>query len=159
MLRVKLLDPGAKAPVCANPGEDLGYDLFALEGVALRPGEVTRVRTGIAVEFDVRMPVPSKLQPGSFVAQRVPYGFLIRDRSSMAANGITVSGGVIDAGYRGEVVVLLTFNPKEGMRYILAGEKIAQMFPVAVVTRNGVEVVDELGEGQRGEAGFGSTGK
>jgi dUTP pyrophosphatase len=50
MLRVKLLDPAAKAPVVAHPGEDLGYDLFALESVLLAPRSHAKVRTGIAVE-------------------------------------------------------------------------------------------------------------
>ena len=50
MLRVKLLEAGARTPVVAHPGEDLGYDVFALEGAGLGPRETVRVRTGIAVE-------------------------------------------------------------------------------------------------------------
>ena len=50
MLRVKRLDHGARLPSVAHPGEDLGYDLFALQDVALIPGSVVKVRTGIAVE-------------------------------------------------------------------------------------------------------------
>jgi len=57
MLRVKLLETGARAPVVAHPGEDLGYDLFALEGVALGPRATVKVRTGIAVE--ARNPKPA----------------------------------------------------------------------------------------------------
>src|ERR1019366_4388361 len=95
MLRVKLLDPAARAPVVAHPGEDLGYDLFALEGVALAPRLTVRVRTGIAVE--ARHP-----------ATGVPLGLLVRDRSSMAARGVATTAGVIDAGYRGEILILLT---------------------------------------------------
>ena len=74
MLRVKLLDPAAKAPVVAHPGEDLGYDLFALEAVLLAPRSQARVRTGIAVE--ARHPITGE-----------PLGLLVRDRSSMAARG------------------------------------------------------------------------
>ena len=50
MLRVKLLEAGARAPEVAHPGEDLGYDLFALEATALDPRATKRVRTGVAVE-------------------------------------------------------------------------------------------------------------
>ena len=50
MLRVKLLQAGARAPVVAHPGEDLGYDLFALEGVVLAQRSTIKVRTGISVE-------------------------------------------------------------------------------------------------------------
>ena len=58
MLRVKLLDPGARLPVVAHPGEDLGYDVFGLESLTLAARQTTRLRTGIAVEarhpaFDV----------------------------------------------------------------------------------------------------------
>ena len=50
MLRVKLLEASARLPVVAHPGEDLGYDVFALEGVRLEPAQTVKVRTGIAVE-------------------------------------------------------------------------------------------------------------
>ena len=50
MLRVKLLETGARPPVVAHPGEDLGYDLFALEAVGLASRTTVKVRTGIAVE-------------------------------------------------------------------------------------------------------------
>jgi len=50
MLRVKLLEAGARLPVVAHPGEDLGYDLFALEGAVLAPRATVKVRTGISVE-------------------------------------------------------------------------------------------------------------
>lgn len=50
MLRVKLLEPEARLPVVAHPGEDLGYDIFLLEGVSLAARATARLRTGIAVE-------------------------------------------------------------------------------------------------------------
>ena len=120
MLRVKLLEAGARLPVVAHPGEDLGYDLFALEGVVLEPRATVRVRTGIAVE--ARHP-----ETGA------PLGLLVRDRSSMAARGIATTAGVIDAGYRGEILVLMT-NLGETAVELKAGEKIAQMIPVPVLT-------------------------
>jgi dUTP pyrophosphatase len=95
MLRVKLLEKGARMPVVAHPGEDLGYDLFALDALVLEPHATVRIRTGIAVE--ARHP-----ETGAAL------GLLVRDRSSMAARGLATTGGVIDAGYRGEILVLMT---------------------------------------------------
>ncbi len=144
MLRVKLLEAGARAPVVAHPGEDLGYDLFALEGVALAPRTTVKVRTGICVE--ARHP-----QAG------VPLGLLVRDRSSMAARGIATTAGVIDSGYRGEILVLMT-NLGDTAVELKAGEKIAQMIPVPVLTGL-VQEVDTLEVSARAEKGFGSSGR
>jgi dUTP pyrophosphatase len=144
MLRVKLLEQGARLPVVAHPGEDLGYDLFALEAIVLGPRATVRVRTGIAVE--ARHP-----ETGA------PLGLLVRDRSSMAARGITTTGGVIDAGYRGEILVLMT-NLGEAAVELKAGEKIAQMIPVPVLTGDVFEVGD-LEDSARAGKGFGSSGR
>jgi dUTP pyrophosphatase len=143
MLRVKLLDPAAKAPVVAHPGEDLGYDLFSLEAAVLAPRSTVRVRTGIAVQ-------------ASHPATGVPLGLLVRDRSSMAAKGIATTAGVIDAGYRGEILILMT-NLGDAPLEIKAGEKIAQMIPVPVLT-SPVETVETLEDSARAEKGFGSSG-
>src|SRR4051794_7727389 len=110
MLRVQLLDPAARIPVVAHPGEDLGYDVFSLHAVTLVPHEPVKVRTGIAVE--ARHPETNSA-----------LGLLVRDRSSMASRGIATTGGVIDAGYRGEILIVmvnLTSVPIE----IAAGDKI-----------------------------------
>ena len=131
-------------PVVAHPGEDLGYDLFALEAAVLAPHATVRVRTGIAVEAR---------HPGT----GVPLGLLVRDRSSMAARGIATTAGVIDAGYRGEILVLMT-NLGEVAVELNAGEKIAQMIPMPVLTGK-VEVVERLEVSDRAEKGFGSSGR
>jgi len=144
MLRVKMLEDGARVPVVAHPGEDLGYDLFALEGVVLQSRMTVRVRTGIAVE--ARHP-----ETGAAL------GLLVRDRSSMAARGIATTGGVIDAGYRGEILVLMT-NLGDATVELNAGEKIAQMVPVPVLT-GPVEEVKSLEDSARAAKGFGSSGK
>lgn len=144
MLRVKLLEAGARAPVVAHPGEDLGYDLFALEDVAIAPRQTVKVRTGIAVE--ARDP-----QTGAAL------GLLVRDRSSMAARGMATTGGVIDAGYRGEILVLMTNLGAEPVE-LKAGEKIAQMVPVHVLT-GPVQEVETLEDSARAEKGFGSSGR
>lgn len=144
MLRVKLLDPAAHAPVVAHPGEDLGYDLFALESALLAPRATIKVRTGIAVE--ARHPFTG-----------APLGLLVRDRSSMAAKGIATTAGVIDAGYRGEILILMT-NLGEIAVELRAGEKIAQMIPVPVLTGI-VQEVESLEDSARAERGFGSSGR
>jgi dUTP pyrophosphatase len=144
MLRVRLLETGARLPVVAHPGEDLGYDLFALEAVRLEPHATVRVRTGIAVE--ARHP-----ETGA------PLGLLVRDRSSMAARGIATTGGVIDAGYRGEILVLMT-NLSKTTVDLNAGEKIAQMIPVPVLTGL-VQEVETLEDSARAARGFGSSGR
>ena len=144
MLRVKRLDPEARLPVVAHPGEDLGYDLFSLESATLEPRRTAKVRTGIAVE--ARDPRTAS-----------PLGLLVRDRSSMAARGIATTGGVIDAGYRGEILVLMT-NLGDTAIHIGAGEKIAQMIPVPVLT-DLVQEVETLEVSARAEKGFGSSGR
>jgi len=143
MLSVKLLDPGARLPAVAHPGEDLGYDLFALEAIILAPQSTVRVRTGIAVE--ARHPVTG-----------APLGLLVRDRSSMAARGIATTAGVIDAGYRGEILILMT-NLGPNAVELKPGEKIAQMIPVPVLT-GAVEQVADLEDSARAGKGFGSSG-
>ncbi len=144
MLQVLRLDPAARLPQVAHPGEDLGYDIFALEAKTLEPGSSGRVRTGIAVE--ARHPTTGEA-----------LGLLVRDRSSMAARSIAVTGGVIDAGYRGEIQILLTNLGAEPFA-IAAGDKIAQMIPVPVLTGT-VHDVESLSDSTRAGQGFGSSGR
>jgi dUTP pyrophosphatase len=176
-LNVQRLDPDAKLPTVAHAGTDIGYDLYALENTVLRYGVVTKVRTGIAAQAES---TEHLVFPNNEVGKRIsPLGMLIRDRSSMAAKGIVTSGGVIDAGYTGEIVVLMTNNQDDwghsishetGERsgdnfstsapngyHVKAGDKIAQMVPVPVLTGEVVEVT-ELRKSERGGNGFGSTG-
>jgi dUTP pyrophosphatase len=119
-------------------------DVYALEDTVLPPNTPVRVRTGIAVHFD---------KPD---APQEKFGLLVRDRSSMASKGIVASGGVIDAGYRGELLVLLTSYATPFS--IKAGEKIAQIIPLLVLTGAGVVETTSLAESARGANGFGSTG-
>jgi dUTP diphosphatase len=144
----KKLHNNAKAPHVTHPGEDLAYDLFAAEDVTLAAGRVTLVRTGIAIQFEP------------------PHGAIVKDRSSMAMKGIKTSAGVIDAGYRGEILVPLTLDVNAPQNSdgspssytIKAGDKIAQMIPVKPLTTFEVEQREVLQETIRGERGFGSSG-
>jgi dUTP pyrophosphatase len=143
MLRVKLLSPLAKAPTIAHPGEDLGYDLFAAESVTIAPRGHAVVPTGISIEVTAK--------------DGTPMGALVRDKSSMAARRVITTAGVIDAGYRGEVKIVME-NLADTPAEIHAGDKLANLIPYPVLTTP-VEVVEELAESTRGAGGFGSSGK
>lgn len=142
MLKCKRLDPSAILPTCAHPSEDLAYDLYSLGDVTLPSGILTKVRTGIAMQH---------------LSGSDRYGFLLRDRSSMASKGIMVSGGVIDSSYTGEIIVLLTNFSTQDIN-LKSGDKIVQAIPIKVHTHGEIVEVSEL-QGSRGEKGFGSTGK
>lgn len=149
MLCVQRLIEGAKIPTCEHPGEDLGYDVYALEDARLITGVPTKVRTGIAVCFQT-----PNMYPNNF-------GLLIRDRSSMASKGIFVTAGVVDTGYRGELLILMTLSitPSAGYYQIRAGDKIAQLLPIPVVTQHGITELESLPFSSRGTAGWGSSGR
>jgi len=147
MLKILKLDPRAITPTVANPGEDLGFDVYALEDTILLPNTPVRVRTGIAVHYEKQDSPQDK------------FGLLVRDRSSIASKGIIASGGVIDAGYRGELLVLLTSYGTQSSFFIKAGDKIAQLIPLPVLTGAGVIETTSLSGSSRGQGGFGSTGK
>ena len=143
MLKVKLLTAAAKSPTVAHPGEDLGYDIYAAETVTIAPRGHATVSTGVAVECTSR--------------NGESMGALLRDKSSMASRRLTVTGGVIDAGYRGEVRVLME-NLGDEAAVIHAGDKIANLIPYPVLTGK-VEVVDDLSDSRRKARGFGSSGR
>ncbi|MGZ4344595.1 MAG: dUTP diphosphatase [Solirubrobacteraceae bacterium] len=140
-LRVRRLDPRAVLPTRAYVG-DAGLDLYALDDGVLGPGERASVRTGIAIE------IPEG-QAG-----------LVLPRSGLARrHGISVvnAPGLIDAGYRGEIEVLLLNTDRLSSFSIEAGDRIAQLVIVSVQTPQVLEV-DELALSERGSGGFGSTG-
>lgn len=140
-LHVRRLDPRATLPARAHPG-DAGLDLHALEGVVLEPGERARVRTGIAVQ------IPDG-QAG-----------LVLPRSGLAAeHGIALANapGLIDAGYRGELQVLLLNTDRAEPFEVAPGDRIAQLVLIEVRTPQLIEV-DELTVSERDVGGFGSTG-
>ena len=138
-LKVKRFTNTAKLPEKAHQG-DLGYDIFADEDIWIPWGEHKLVSTGI-----------------SACINSYKYGFIIKDRSSMACHGLFIHGGVIDTGYTGEIKVLFNNNSNTSLK-IEKGDKIAQLIPTKVINFE-IEEVDELFETKRGKNGFGSTGK
>jgi dUTP pyrophosphatase len=141
-LLVHRLDPGLPLPAYAHPG-DAGADLCAATDVVLPPGGRATVGTGIAIA------VPDG------------YAAFVHPRSGLASrHGITLvnAPGTVDAGYRGEVkVVLLNTDPDETFT-VRRGDRIAQLV-VQPVTRARFLERDELPPTPRGDAGFGSTGR
>lgn len=136
------LDPDLPTPGYAHPG-DAGVDLYARDSVTLAPGERVTVATGIALAL-----------PSGFVAFVLP-------RSGLAArHGISLvnSPGTIDAGYRGEIAVVLLNNDPAAEVRINRGDRIAQLVVQPVWTARFVEV-ETLPGSARGSGGFGSSGR
>jgi dUTP pyrophosphatase len=140
-LNVRRIDQRARLPARPHP-DDAGLDLYALEGVTLAPGSRAEVHTGLALE--------------------IPAGHagLVLPRSGLAArHGIALvnAPGLIDAGYRGEVRVLLLNTDRTVPFTISPGDRIAQLVIVRVETPEVIEV-EALASSARGAAGFGSSG-
>lgn len=137
MLKVKKLSPDAMLPTVAHPGEDIGYDLYSAEDITLPAYGAAGVHTGIAIEFS----------PAA--------GGIVKTRSGMAKKRLICNAGVIDAGYRGEVIVLIE-NLADEPYSIRKGDKIAQLLEHPFLAGDVVE--DELTDAVRGAKGFGSSG-
>ncbi len=141
LLKILKTDPSAQMPTYAHPG-DAGMDVRSIETVILQPGERALVHTGLAFEL-----------PPNAEAQ-------VRPRSGLALkHGITVlnSPGTVDAGYRGEVGVILINLGSEPFT-VEKGMKIAQIVVAPVAQAEIVEVAS-LDDSERGAGGFGSTGQ
>ncbi len=137
-VKVKKLKENAVVPRYAHKG-DAAMDLFSTEDYVVSVGKRVLVSTGIAMEL-----------PEGYWAN-------IRGRSGLAwKKGISILGGVIEHGYRGEYGVVVLNTGDEDF-VIKTGDKVAQVVVAPVATAE-VEVVDELGKSERGEGAWGSTG-
>ena len=139
-IRFKKLRPDAVLPSYAHPG-DAGMDVRSVEDLAIAPGARALVHTGLVMA----------LPPG--------YEAQVRPRSGLALkHGVTVlnTPGTIDAGYRGEVGVILA-NLGDAPFAVKKGDRIAQVV-VAPVTTAAIEETDVVDDTDRGGGGFGSTG-
>jgi dUTP pyrophosphatase len=139
-LPIRRLRPDAQVPTRAYAG-DAGIDLAACERVELAPGERALVSTGLAVA--------------------IPAGYAgyVQPRSGLATkHGISIvnTPGLVDSGYRGELLVnLVNTDPREPF-VVEPGMRIAQLVVLAVPEVEPVEV-DELPDSERGDRGFGSS--
>jgi dUTP diphosphatase len=141
-LSIRRLRADAVLPEQAYEG-DAGLDLAACERIELAPGERGIVPTGLAVAI-----------PGGHA------GFVLR-RSGLAANhGVTVlnAPGLVDSGYRGEIRVILLNTDRRETFVVEPGMRVAQLVVLPVTAVEAVEV-DELPPSERGEGGFGSSGR
>ena len=139
-VRFKRVHPDASLPAYAHPG-DAGMDVRSVEDVELAPGSRALVHTGLVM-----------ILPAGWEAQ-------VRPRSGLALkHGVTVlnTPGTIDAGYRGEIGVILA-NFGDSDFSVAKGDKVAQLVFAPVVQPEVVET-DTIDETDRGAGGFGSTG-
>ena len=136
-LKIKRIHPEAKLPSYGHPG-DAGLDLFSCVDCVLDEGEVRAVQTGIKVAI-----------PAGHVG-------LIWDKSGISLKGVHRLAGVVDAGYRGEIQVVMVNLGCEPYE-IKKGMKIAQML-VQPIDEVKVVEAEDLDGTTRGEGGFGSTG-
>lgn len=136
-VKVKKTNDKARIPTYAH-SSDAGMDLFASNECTIAPNSVAGIPIGI------RMAIPLGY-----------YGQII-DKSSLAIKGLHVVAGVVDSGYRGEIIIVIrNFNSyavvvKEGMKLAQMIILPSQTFPI--------EEVDNIDDTSRGEGGFGSTG-
>lgn len=138
-VEVKLLNDKARIPTKANL-TDAGFDLYSTEDVIIAPQSRQTVRTGVSLEM-----------PDHFAG-------LIWPRSGLSVkSGIDVLAGVIDSGYRGEIMVCL-YNTSKEVVEIKHRDRVAQIIfqEVPLVS---LSLSETLGSSQRGDNGFGSTGK
>jgi len=139
-IQFKKLVPQAQKPKFGKPG-DAGADLTATSLDTSRPGQIV-YGTGLAVEI-----------PEGMVG-------LVFPRSSVRSTTLSMSNsvGVIDSGYRGEIMVTFNMNNTNGAIYYSVGDRIAQLVIMPVPLAQYVEV-EELSETSRGDKGHGSTGR
>lgn len=140
-VRIRRLDPGVGLPAYAHAG-DAGADLVTTSDVTIGPGERVVVGTGIAIAL-----------PGGYAA-------FVHPRSGLALRaGLSVvnAPGTIDAGYRGEIKVVLINHDLHEPITLARGDRIAQLV-VQRVERAAFTEVDDLDQTARGEGGYGSTG-
>jgi len=146
-VKIKKLHPEAEIPKYAHIG-DSGFDLVAIEDVLLYPGETKLIKTGLAIS--VGLGYELQVRPRSGLSLKTPL---------RVAN----APGTVDSSYLGEVCVIITNidpdrNPLSNPQHVKKGDRIAQGVVQAVERVDFVEV-KELDETDRGQNGFGSTGK
>jgi len=138
-LKIKKLDTDLPTPKYAYEG-DAAFDVYAREEVTLKPGEHKAIPTGLALEI-----------PEGYVG-------LVWDKSSIGIKeGLKTLGGVVDCSYRGEILVGIV-NVSQKAYTFERGHKVAQMI-IQKKELVEIEEVEELSETNRGDKGFGSSGK
>ena len=137
-IKIKKLKEDIKLPRYHHPG-DVGMDLFSMEDAVIPPAGYHQFYHGFALEFPIG------------------YAAIIKDKSSLAMAGLHTTGGVFDAGYRGEYNTRLV-NLSDKPYTVEKGDKVSQLviYPVVIAE---LEETNELSDSARGTGAFGSTGK
>lgn len=130
---------GGKIPTQGTK-DSIGWDLYAPTPMRIYSGEIGVLPLGIMTEIPFR------------------FACIIKEKSGLALKGLGILGGVIDSDYRGEWKVILINHGKDSIDFA-AGQKVAQFIIVPVASLIGVRESDILSTTERGEGGFGSTGK
>jgi len=136
-----MLEPGAKLP-WRSRDTDAGFDLFALENMQLPPGDIAYIRTGVHL-----------MPPAG-------YFFYIAPRSGVTKTGVVAIGGVIDAGYTGEILAPL-LNTTKDTYVVHQGDRVAQavFLPIMHPEFKDVHQFTVTEKNHRGPKGFGSSGR
>ncbi len=143
IVKISKTDPKARVPTRGST-HAAGWDLYCLEDT------VVSFRSSMKVSTGLRVAIP------------VGYEGQVRARSSLGSKGLILphSIGTIDADYRGELFVLMTWIGEGDSYKIKAGERIAQLVIAPIPNSSFIEVgLEDLGETERGDGGFGSTGR
>lgn len=152
-----------KAQLPSQALGDVGFDLRSVENVTLKMGAVTKVKTGLQIaDYNPLIRAASYDQLGPMQQNPVKLTVYpkIEGRSSLGSKGIFPVAGIIDPQYRGELIVALS-NLSDSDYIVREGDKIAQFVLYSTVTMPFVsfEETDEVVETDRGDKGFGSTGR
>ena len=134
------IHPDAKSLYRGRQG-DAGYDLSAVDEVEIHPGSMAKISTGLQISAPAG------------------YYYTLEGRSGMLNKGLITSRGIIDAGYTGEIFVLIHNHGTESYK-INVGDRIAQLLPHKIIHLD-FDLVEEFSSeyNTRGEAGFGSSGR
>lgn len=135
-----MLDDGAKMPTRAHPATDAGLDLYCIQGVIVEPHQSATIDTGVHIAFD----------EGTF-------GQIVSKSGLNVKHGIVCCGGTIDCGYTGSIVVKV-YNLSNEWYTFKPGDKVAQIIVMKYEAPE-LELVDHLDNTDRGDRGFGSSGK
>lgn len=141
-MKIKLLSKKAKLPTRGS-ADAAGRDLYAAEGVIIPPHSTAKISTDIAIE------IPQGYWGGVFARSG-----LATKQGLRPANCV----GVIDSDYRGPVIVAL-HNDTDETKEVMIGDRIAQLIILPICDFGGWEIVDELSDTDRGDGGFGHSGK
>lgn len=135
-MKIKLIDFGYDAKPCRKHYNDTGADIYMLDDVVIEPHQTVVIPTGFGLEL------PNGLNAN------------IQARTSIARQGIMVHQCAIDAGYRGQINMIVT-NLSDAIQIIKAGDRLAYLQITPCIY---ADFVEELGE-ERGDGAFGSTNK